>query len=78
MCGMIIVANFFLLCPGKYTGSKSDSTPFRMCDVTFSCGCSVFDHGADERDLLASIMVMLVFTTQKNDVKGEVLSQWPS
>ena len=31
VCDMIIVACFFLLCPGEYTGAKSDSNPFRMC-----------------------------------------------
>ena len=25
---MIIIAFFFLLCPGEYTGTKSDSSPF--------------------------------------------------
>ena len=25
---MIIIAYFFLLCPGEYTGTKSDSSPF--------------------------------------------------
>ena len=27
---MIIIAFFFLLCPGEYTGTKSDSSPFRL------------------------------------------------
>ena len=40
---MIIIAFFFLLCPGEYTGTKSDSSPFRLSDVTFSVGRTVFD-----------------------------------
>ena len=44
-----------------------------MCDITFSSGRSVFDHNSDKRDLFAETMVMLLFTTQKNDVKGEVV-----
>ena len=32
---MIIIAFFFLLCPGEYTGTKSDSSPFQLSDVTF-------------------------------------------
>ena len=75
---MIIVEYLFLLRPSKYTGAKLDSTPFRMCDITFSCGRSVFDHDFDKRDLFAATMVMLLFTTQKNGVKGEVVGQGPS
>ena len=37
---MIILT--LLLFPGDYTVSKSDSTPFRNEDITFSCGRSVF------------------------------------
>ena len=35
---MIIIAFFFLLRPGEYTGTKSDSSPFRLSDATFSVG----------------------------------------
>ena len=75
---MMIVAYFFLLRPGEYTGAKSDSTPFRMCNITFSCGQDVFDHKSDEQDLRSATMVMLLFTTQKNGVKGEVVGQGAS
>ena len=75
---MIIVAYFFLLSPGEYTGAKLDSTPFCMCGVTFSCGRSVFDHDFDKRDLFAATMVVLIFTTQKNGVKCEVVGKAPS
>ena len=78
VCDMIIVAYFFLLRPGEYTGAKSDSTPFRMCDITFSCGQAVFGHRSDKKDLRSATMVMLLFTTQKNGVKGEVVGQGPS
>ena len=78
VCNMIIVAYFSLLRPGEYTGAKSDSTPFRMCDITFSCGRAVFDHRSDKQDLHAATMVMLLFTTHKNGLKGEVLGQGPS
>ena len=78
VCDMIIVAYFFLLRPGEYTGAKSDSTPFRMCNITFSCVRAVFGHKSDEQDLRSATMVMLLFTTQKNVVKGEVVGQGPS
>ena len=70
VCDMIIVAYFFLLRPGEYTGAKSDSTPFCMCD-NISCGKDVFDNRSDLQDLRFATMVMLLFTTQKNGVKGE-------
>ena len=75
---MIIVAYFFLLRPEEYTGAKSDGTPFRMCNITFSCGRAIFDHRPDKQDLRSETMVMLLFTTQKNGVKGEVVGQGPS
>ena len=75
VCDMIIVVYFFLLRPGDYTGAKSDSTYFRMCDITFSCEQAVFDHKSDEQDLRSATMVMLLFTTHKNGVKGEVVGQ---
>ena len=78
VCDMIIVAYFFLLRPGEYTGEKSDSTPFRMCGITFSFGRAVFNHKSDEQYLRAATMAMLLFTTQKNGVKGEVVGQGPS
>ena len=75
---MIIVAYFFLLRPGEYTGEKSDCNPFLMCNITLSCGRAVFDHRSDKQDLRSATMVMLLFTTQKNGVKGEVVGQGPS
>ena len=78
VCDMIIVAYFFLLRPGEYIGAKSDSTPFRMCDIKFSCGRAVFDHKSEKQDLRSATMVMLLFTTEKNGVKGEVVGQGPS
>ena len=69
---------FFLLRPGEYTRAKLDSTPFHMFGITFFCGRAVFDHKSDEQDLRSATMAMLLFTTQKNGVKGEVVGQGPS
>ena len=49
-----------------------------MCNITFSCGRAAFNHKSDEQDLCSATMVMLIFTTQKNGVKGEVVGQSPS
>ena len=43
---MIIIAFFFLLRPGEYIGTKSDITPFRQTDVTFSVDRTIFDTTA--------------------------------
>ena len=66
---MIIIAFFFLLRPGEYTGTKSDSSPFRLSDVTFSVGHTVFDtETVTDNNLAAATFVILTFTTQKNGV----------
>jgi hypothetical protein len=38
IANMIIIAFFFLLCPGKYTGTTSDTCPFRLADVQLWIG----------------------------------------
>ena len=69
---MITIAFFFLLRPGEYTGKKSDSAPFRLSDVTFSVGRTVVDTAtATDNELAAVIFVIVIFTTQKNGVRGE-------
>ena len=63
---MVISAFFFLLRPGEYKGTKSDSSPFRLSDVTFSVSRTVFDtKTATDNDLAAATFVILNFTTQK-------------
>ena len=41
-CSIIIILYFFLLHLEYYTGFKSESTPFCLEDVAFSCGRSIF------------------------------------
>ena len=60
---IIIIAFFFLLRPGEYTGTKSDRSPFRLSDVTFSVGSTVFDTAtATYNELPAAVFVTVVFT----------------
>ena len=69
---MSIIVFFFLLRPGEYTCTKSDSSPFRLSDVTFSVGRTVFNTTtATDNDLAAATFVILTFATQKNSVQGE-------
>ena len=73
---MIIIAFFFLLRPVEYTGTKSDSTPFRLSDVTFSVGRTVFNTAtATDNELAAATFVILTFSIQKNGVRGG--GNWP-
>ena len=66
---MIIVAFFFLLQPGEYTGSNNDDTPFRLADVTLTIGGRhLLLNTASIADLNAATGVSLTFTTQKNGV----------
>ena len=75
---MIIIPFFFLLRLGDYTGTKSHSAPFRLSDVTFSVGRTVFDTAtATDNELAVATFVMLIFTTQKNGFRGEKKSMGP-
>jgi hypothetical protein len=71
---MISIAFFFLLRPGKYTGTASDTTPFTLRDVQCWIGQQRYlatDIPLD--DLSRITFVALTFTTQKNGVRGEVI-----
>ena len=71
---MIVVAFFYLLRPGEYTGTTSDNAPFRMQDVQLFIGRRRLDlTHAPEADLIAATSATLTFTTQKNGVWGEVV-----
>ena len=58
---MIIIAFFFLLRQGEYIGTKSDSATFRLSDVTFSVGRTVFDT-ATSNELATATFVILMHT----------------
>ena len=71
---MIAIAFFFLMRPGEHTYS-SNNTPFRLQDVQLFCGQTPLDPmTATNVQLDRADAVSLTFTTQKNGVKGEVMS----
>jgi hypothetical protein len=71
---MICLAFFFLLRPGEYTGSPSDTTPFTLQDVQCWIGHQRFlATTIPIADLSRVTFVTLTFTTQKNGVRGEVI-----
>lgn len=71
---MIIIAFFFLLRPGEYTDSPSDTTPFTFGDVQLFHGSQRLNLvSATDNELLNASSASLTFTTQKNGVQGEVI-----
>ena len=71
---MIIIAFFFLLRPGEYTDSKSDTTPFTLGDVQLFVGPRRLNLAtASDAELQLARAVSLTFTTQKNGVENEVI-----
>ena len=69
---MVIITYFFLILPGEYTASKSESTPFCLKDTAFSCSRRVFSVTATEGDLQTANFVMMPFTTQKNGARKKI------
>jgi hypothetical protein len=71
---MIVLAFFYLLRPGEYTYA-TDNTPFRLEDVKLYIGSLLLKYTtASAAEFHAVTAVSLKFTTQKNGVKGEVIS----
>lgn len=71
---MIALAFFFLLRPGEYTATKSESTPFEFKDVQLWQGRLRLDLlQATEAELLAASFCSLTFDKQKNAQRGETI-----
>ena len=71
---MIVVAFFFLLRPGEYTDSPSETTPFSFADVQLFLGPTRLNlRLSTDAQLLAASSAALTFTTQKNGVENEVI-----
>ena len=71
---MIILAFFFLLRPGEYTDSASDTQPFDLKAVQLFLGHHRLSlTTATDAELLAASSGSLTFDRQKNGVRGEVI-----
>jgi len=71
---MTILAFFFLLRPGEYTGGSSDTVPFRFQDVQLFIGPTRLDLAtASIASLRQATFGTLTFTNQKNGVRNEVI-----
>jgi hypothetical protein len=68
------LAFFFLLCPGEFMLSGRNPHPFTLADVRLWNGTLPIDPlTASLADLLSSTFVALIFTEQKNAVRGEIV-----
>ena len=71
---MIIIAFFFLLRPGEYTDSASDTQPFDLRSTQLFLGQHRLNYAtATDADLLNAASGTLTFDQQKNGVRGEVI-----
>ena len=71
---MIIIAFFYLLRPGEYTDSPSDTVPFTFEDVQLSIGQQRLNLlTCPLAELREARFASLTFTNQKNGVRGEVI-----
>ena len=71
---MICLGFFFLLRPGEYTGTTSETQPFHLQNVTLFVGPTRLDTlTTDIGRFAAATFVTLEFTTQKNAVRGECI-----
>ena len=69
---MIIVAFFFLLCPGEYT--DNDINPFHLADVQLFIGDTrIHPLSSPCEQIQQARFASLTFTNQKNGVRGEVI-----
>jgi hypothetical protein len=71
---MACTAFFYLLHPGEYTSSPSDTTPFTLANVHLFIGRQRLNIAlATVAELLASTFATYTFSTQKNGAHGEVI-----
>jgi hypothetical protein len=73
---MIVIAFFFLLRPGEYTGTISDDTAFKQQDVgLYVQGRKLDLLAAPEAELRMATSASYTFTTQKNGNRNEKVVQ---
>jgi hypothetical protein len=75
IANITIIALFYLLRPDKNTGTTSNGAAFHLCNLQLWIGNQAIDviH-TPEAQLFTGTSASLVFTTQKNGVRGEVVN----
>jgi hypothetical protein len=72
---MVVIAFYYLLRPGEYTGTATDDVAFKLQDLQLFIGDRFVDPCVGPNsDLEAATSASLVFTNQKNDVRDEVVN----
>jgi hypothetical protein len=72
---MITIAFFYLLRPGEYTATPSETTPFQIRNVNLRVGGYYIDIAtASAATLRSATFASLTFDDQKNGTKGEVIA----
>ena len=74
---MMILAYYYLqLHPREYVLSNSEhTTPFCLQDIHLLCGpCKIDTQQAPVQELWSTTFINLEFTTQKNGIKGKVIT----
>ena len=75
MADMIYDGSFFLLCPGKYTGTTTDDTALPLTMFTYNLVKNLSLAMAMDNEVRVAMYCALYFTTQKNLQKGDVIAQ---
>ena len=79
LADMICLAFFFLLRPGEYAKSQSESTPFEFKDVQLFLGQQRLQlDTATPAQIFSCTFASLTFDKQKNAVRGEVAGHAPT
>lgn len=69
---MIVIAFYYLLRPGEYTGTATDDTPFRLQDILLHKGTIYLNHRTEPAHrLMQATSAAYIFTRQKNGVRNE-------
>lgn len=71
----IVIAFFYLLRPGEYTGTTTDDAAFTLADIGLHVGNRRLDlFTAPAHDILAATAASYTFTTQKNGTRNETIT----
>jgi hypothetical protein len=75
IANVIVIAFFYLLRPGEYTGTTSDDAAFTLADIGLHVGNRRLDiFTAPSHDIHAATAASYTFTTQKNGTRNETIT----
>lgn len=75
IANIIVIAFFYLLRPGEYTGTTTDDAAFTLADIGLHVGHRRLDlFTAPAHDIQAATAASYTFTTQKNGTRNEVIT----